>query len=88
VHLSGPESFIRVAIVVLVDTALLVHIRSWFGEYVRQSIGLPQTSFSQEVVSVVLEVHTLVGMAGLLAWVMLVMALGLSAGALPPVAAW
>jgi len=66
-HLMGPGSFIGVAVVFLVGAALLVHIRSWFGGCVRQSVGLPRNLFRQEVLSVVLEVHTLVGIAGLLA---------------------
>jgi len=39
------------------------------------------------VLFVVLGVHTLVDMAGLLAWGVLVLVLGLSAGVLPPAAA-
>jgi len=88
VHLTGLGSFFRVVVVVSVSAAPLVHTRSWSGGYVRQSVGLLQNSFRLGVLFVVLGVHTLVDMAGLLAWCVLVLALGLSAGVLPPAAAW
>jgi len=67
VCLRGLGFFVRGVVVALEGPAPLVYTRSWSSGCAHQSVGLPRSSFRLGALSVVLEVHTLVGMVGLLA---------------------
>ena len=71
-----------------VPTPSPVHILLLSGDYARRNVGLPAGSSLLGVVLVAVGVHTLVGMAVVVVWVGVVLALVLSGCGLLLAAAW
>ena len=84
----GQGSCVWAAVVVWVGVGFPLHIQSWFGGYVSRSVGLLQSSFLLVVMLVVLGGRNLAGMAGVVVWVGVVLALGPSGCGRLLAAAW